>query len=220
MKTYPLGNEAVRYIRECLADGLGLSKCLLETVDLDAGQVATFFPEYVDARTLKDFRAGGKLKYSGPVWYETDKNGHRTRIQKAITCHDYLVEHLRKDLSDHPGHIAIFEDYNSEDTAAVVAEWTKCSNCKLLVLDNHVHPLLDAQDNAASIRAVISSADATWHFVGAISQKPSVLPLNGKYSKISESDMKEICADVKALMIGAYDSESFLLWTPHSDHCP
>jgi len=201
------------FMRSRLQDGLSLSRNLLGSVDFTKGKASTFLPESISQESLHDFEFGGKIPFEGEPFYVANQSGGQDRIQPAINCDMQLIGLLNKFLKTQGDNVCVFEDFNMENTSDWIESWKKKSKSKLLILNEKVYHLLTA-DNAGhgEVKSVISAADSTWHFVGILTK--TTRNFKDQVIEINPTDMDMLCHNLIGIVLGAYDGESFIFWTP------
>jgi hypothetical protein len=206
----PVPRAATAFIVERLNDGNTLAKAMLETLSLAQGCVTTFLPRNVIPESLEDFASGGKLP-TPPVseWKSTKVAGETLLMIPVPTTDSLLVAEIKNYLLQAKDHVCILEDALKMPGDAVLR---RVSN-KLATYNTEVYHLLfheDAQEER--ILGALNNAKSLPTFIGALTEWPSEL-LGIKPRVLSLGHLQTLAARTNKLFVGAYDGESYLLWS-------
>lgn len=207
-----LGNEAKEYISDRLTLGKTLASILLQTCNIEKGQVTTFLPSYIAKKTAKEFETG-KLKPDPNQKLVTEKyrisclNGSATPVP---TTDFYLVSLIHSYLNKKENNLCIFEEANSKPTDPFVLSG-KMETRFLTHKDEIYHFLLNQDNKVETIEQTISFADA-WLFIGIMTSLPQEMTFSLKKKKLTLKELKILSERTEKIIIGAYDGEGYLIW--------
>lgn len=205
----PLGDEALQYLRTCLADGRSLSRHLLQQLDLSRGSISTRLPKDADATHLSEFEWGGKLKpIDGGARLVTDAAGGQHEMTPVPNTRPDLVTVIMEFLSRAPNAVAVFENPVSKPSDP----WLPDARSRVVTFRDEVyHVACDA--DADEIQATITEADSAFSLVGVLAQVNLPQCQSAATQEFREEDLIR-CADAaETIIVSAYDGEAYLFWT-------
>ncbi len=191
-----LGAPAVDYIASCLANGKSLARLLAKTINLGAGRVVTYLPDWVSEERAAAFNSG--FFAGGP--------GKEFAFAGGIIRPD-LSAIIREFLAHGDAQLCIFEDQLAEPSYPFVAR----RNLPTFIHGDEVYLALAGgdQEDVSRVRATIHAA-RSWLFIGAM---VSGVPFSELKNPLTDGDLLRLAEHTERLIIGAYDGEGFLIWT-------
>lgn len=204
-----LGPAGIRYVRERLADGKALSKCLLETLDLERGKLTTFLPPGVSEAEVYQFSYGGKL-HQAEKRKTTLANGRSFYGAPVPNTDKLLISTIRAHLASTNSPFCIFE----HQLAVPEDPWLSHKGLQIATTGRTVLLFLTAgQTDEELIRSTTKRARSAFPpLVGALARSPSEMMLtNG--ARVEPDGLQRIAEQTEKLIVGAYDGESYLIWT-------
>jgi len=182
-----LGPDAITYMRSYLAVGEALGHALLE-VPLEHGRVVTYLPESADPGKVAAFWEGG-INYEGGI----------TRL---------VAEFISSYLCEGDNRLAFFEDMTSRPESP----WTTEPGARYVVLGREVYLYL-TPESATQEEVHRTMVDSySWRFVAVLSDTESSLNLLAG-QEIGIEFLQLLAASVQHIVVGAYDSEGYLIWS-------
>lgn len=207
LKEIAFGFEAIEYIKDILKNGKTLSNCLLQDCDLDRGRVITYLPIDVNEEEAKKFKFGGKIKAS-PESIIYKPGTIAVPIPNTNGC---LVKIIQDFLDNGDGNLCIFEDVTSIPSDPGIS----LKDTRIFIYQNEVYYVLFSKDADAKDRIddTIWDSDSHWHFVCAMTSAPHDSCFFRNKKNINANDLKTLAESAKKIAIGAYDGESYLIWS-------
>lgn len=178
-------------IQERMTWGKGLARTVLETVDVTDWQIRTLLPigTPVD-RALEAFtrdESVGMSRNASVAW---------------------LVKHVQQHIEAGREHAVWFENAN----ASADDPWLRQAISRTWYHGDEVFHCLTPDDlDPRCVEAAINEAQSPWFFFGAMSCAAS--DMNRSERQLSADDVSHIARHSRTIIIGAYDSEGYLLWT-------
>lgn len=187
LKTLDLGDQGFAHVRHRLINGRALSRLVLEELDLESGTVTTDVPAGLSTDAIRNLDWGG--------FGATDPSRSR---QIQVIC-----EHLRTA----PGAVAICEDQLARSIDPLSKYPTK-----ILTAGEDVYHLLDFTDaNAHAVETTLSWQASAGSEITFLSVVDSALASSFP-SEISSAELVGIAKGVIAVLVDAFDGESFAVW--------
>jgi len=188
LKEFDLGSAGISYIRSSLATGFTLMRQVLG-LQLEKGRVRTLLPEGVALKSLTEFSYGGVA------------TGHRAAIEERVA--ELILDHL----SAVEHSLVAFEDYNLDPGSKFLAgrqHFVYRSEVSLYI-DSRSSPSADdvrrvmKQASEYTSRAVLTSAaDETRLQCG---------------QSVTMEFVRTLARNTQHILVGAYDEESYVIWT-------
>ena len=203
-----LGQKGIDYVRSSLANGNTLSRLLLETLELEKGQVATFLPAEIPESAIYEFSAGGKLPISTQSVSIPASDGSALRIVSTPTATPELAKHIFQYLQDDDRRVCVFE-----------SELAKASDPGLQAIKEQVlsfgqevyhsssHPVVSPDEIESMIANVQSFA-----LVGVLAGAREHAWNNKATSELQQSELQFLASITQEIIVSAYDGESYLIW--------
>ena len=205
-----LGPEAITYIKDRLSHGLTLASFLLQRDDLDDGTVLTCLPETTSQEDALDFKSGGKLR-PDPSEIRYRQEGTRGfRMEPVPNTGEWLASVLQELLETDPRSLCLFED----EVARPDDPSLSSSGAQALAFQSEVYHVLSHNDaqNLERITATIRQA-TSWLTIGVISSLDTVSDLVGDARTVDLGTLRSVADRASQIVVGAYDFESFLVWS-------
>lgn len=204
---------ADEYFQKYLEDGGSLSRLLAQTLPLESGSISALLPVGFDQSSLRSLDEGGVIPVPDEV-----KAKESIRLESGgvlvpkLTTREDLGTIVRKFLQENDNGIVVFEDQNSEPTDP----WLKNSGTRIFSYGREVFHCLVPKDCDIPERIVRTIAAAGgWRFVGTLVLKDEIsskLQTTGEIT--TREDLERIAASISAVIVEAFDGESFLIWRP------
>ncbi len=208
LREFKLGGAALDFLRERLAEGKTLSRCLLQYCDLKGGDVVTHLPGDMKEDELYQFSIGGKLPVPlGSAKRVQASDGRWMTMVRTPNMDAYLARIIRDFLRDDRS-LCLFEDFKSSPTDPRIQREDE----RIRILGDEVYYALgkiDAVDEE-KIAKTIRDADSIWHFLCVMSSLPEMRRLSGR--NLTEEIVKCLAERAEKIAINAYDGEGYLLW--------
>lgn len=204
---YRLGPPAFGHLRHCLGHGKGLSRRLLRRLADESGSVFTWLPAETPESAAHDFRAGGKLP-SPPraEWIETP-----TATAVPIpTTREHLAGYVESFLRGSQDRVCVLENALARRSDRATGSFRS----ELLFFGEEVYHRVPAGAEAATILAALDEAFAIPLFAGVLATAPAETRGRASGAEIGEAELDGLAENCRAVIVGAYDGEGFLVWTP------
>ncbi|HTS18733.1 MAG TPA: hypothetical protein VMP11_14255 [Verrucomicrobiae bacterium] len=187
---YVLAKDAARYFTECLEAGNTLAKCLLDEVDLNNGEIFTFLPTGAKPGRIVEFRNGGLAESKESI--------------------SYLVSEIQKFLAGDGGRIVLFEDALSRKGDPALAKF----GTRMLLHGHEVyHCLLASDSRPERITWTLTQAMSPHLFIGVMTILGPERISTELHGEVSDATLKALAGKSHGIVVGAYDSEGFLIWS-------
>ncbi len=214
-----LGAEAIDYIRERLSTGKTLARHLLETLDLERGSVIACLPSNVSDHEALQFEQGGKLPHPDPSTfrYLTDKQGRTSLLVPVPNTDPWLVSLVQDFLSQSADRVCAFEDWLAQPSDAF---WSKKESKREAAsfVDDEVYYVLVSGDSEEQIRDAVGWSRCAWPgLLAAMTSLTADEPIPSDRRNISPALLKTLAVRTERLAVGAYDGESYLIWSKARD---
>lgn len=183
MKEYLLDSaKAFCFFKEKLSQVNELSKSVLELLETKQGSFYAFLPENIDPDKIHDFNAGGKT----------------SSLRNQVSFKLSRIINFNKDL------ICIFDDFNSDLKSVNKNDLYQQHG---LHYHNEIYYQIKSGSNQEIVLKCLNYSSTIWHSLCVVFKS-----FGNFDKKISNSQIKEICRNSIFIMIGAYDSESYVCW--------
>jgi len=212
LKRFNLDQRAINYVYDVLStEGLTLSKYILNKHNLEQGRIFTILPSTVSEDELYQFTIGGKLPVPEDKVQIINLKGQIVRIEPLLNTDDWLIRWLYNCIRNFSNLIAIFEG----DFKPSYLRITKLRS-RLMIYRNEVYHFFTATDikpKSNLIKYTINEA-ATFPLRGFLISidQSNLQKWQGNLIKINKNDIKLLALNVKKIIVGAYDFESYLIW--------
>ncbi|MEO6391375.1 MAG: hypothetical protein ABIP75_05940 [Pyrinomonadaceae bacterium] len=204
---------ADEYFQQYLDDGGSLSKILARSLPLESGSISALLPEGFDQSAVHSLDTGGIIPVPDEVMAKESRRLESGGIMvPKLDTREELEIIVRKFLQENKDGIVVFEDQTSEPTDP----WLKNSGTRIFSYDQEVFHYLVPKDCdfPERINKTISAAGG-WRFVGTLVLKDEISSKLQTTSAIAtREDLERIAASISAVVVGAFDGESFLIWRP------
>ena len=213
-KEVKLDRRVFRFIQEKLKNGLKLSGHLINRFKLISGEVVILLPEDLEVmeKQLYSFKDGIL-----PLPPESEMTFHRNSVDIPVTAMDsYLAKTVKEFLSQSKNNLCIFED--AIGSSGEYGEDNIGMHTSVLIHNNRVYHLIRGMDvDQKEIQTDIeNSTSALPQFVGALvtlKNEHEYLCVSKKCN-VKEEELCLISERTVKIIIGAYDGEGYLIWTP------
>ncbi len=181
-------NDALPYIKERLSYGGKLAKMLLNTLNLDNGNISIYLPENLQTERYLQFEYGGIF--------------HNKEAEEK------LANLVFQFIKDHEENYVIFQ----EALASMDTLWS-LDNTKneYITHANEVYYLLNQDSSLQYIMRMLGAA--RYPGIGILTSHK--IRLTNRQS-ITTSDIEELARNTRYILVDAYDQESYLIWTRKS----
>lgn len=203
---FALGAEGLQFVTAELEGGRTLSKCLLDRVDLQAGEVVTFLPRGVGLTEAKDFKHGGKLPTPPRSQWRRGQGG--SVLIPTPTTRPFLVDAIHKHLSA-SGMVCILENA----TARPEDEGLRRRQVSWSFFGDEVYHILVWPSAKDSIDAAVRAGHSLFTFVGAMtSLSEEHLRHVRERSELDLGILRALAERAVQIFVGAYDGEGYAVW--------
>ena len=204
-----LGPSALDYIRERLGSGKTFAHHLMIALDLEAGSAITYIPENVSDESAHEFRYGGKLPTPDE---STWRRGPGTIIIPTPNTDDWLTTQIESFLKESSNRVCILEEGIAMATDPF---WSKNDyRCQAAsFVGDEVYYVVRSVETREQVREAVNWASSAWPgSLGALTTADPDDPVLINRD-IDPERWPVLAARTKALIVGAYDAESYLVWT-------
>jgi len=208
-----LGAQALDYIRERLEEGetMGwhLSRLVLDRFGNHKGVITTYLPDHVDDEAALALGEGGKF-YRDPATfrYTEGKDRQRYRWEPVPNLDDQLAAHISQFLAATPSPVCVFENGLAKPSDPWLSEADG-----VIVGDNVLH-VLDLTNLPDDVLLAVQTVNVAWPRMLGILATHAAEEMPEHWSDLTEAELRGLVAGVREVIVGAYDMESYLLWTP------
>lgn len=213
-KEITLGPEAIDYITGRLAEGKTLAKFLLDRADLNKGRVTTFLPSSVDLSKINHFSRGGVLPTPPPETHRqnTTPDGTRTVMVPTPDTSTHLAAMIQEFLEQGDARICLFESAVAKPTDGFLST-ANAKDLRVLTLQENVYYLLKQQDDREKIEKTLRYAKS-FRVLGVLVHlsKDKFLDEDSVRKELTLDELKVLAEETEEIIIGAYDSEGYLIW--------
>jgi hypothetical protein len=214
IKEIELGDEGIQYVRQTLGQGRELSKLLLEILDLKSGELKAILPRGTAPDEVNQFLLGGKLPPTGKATTVELWGSRKFQAIEVPNMNNALVSHIAAYLKSSDIAFCIFENALFSAGAA----WLKQTSVQTVTFGSSVYHFLCAgQTGADLIESTLKRAKSVSPpTVGILSRLPQGCILNPQLGRIELAELRKIAEQCEKLVVGAYDGESYLIWSKSS----
>ena len=203
-----VGKIALEYIRKCLGDGRTLSQKLLHKANLDSGYVVALLPEALSEEDVEDFQHGKLPQLPPSEWRQW---GHLTLKPVPNTNGDLagIIVNFLKHSEGVP--VCLIENEIANRGEPFLAQRLS----KIVYLGSEVyHVLTSSAATEGDVLQAIRESCFVPISVGCLAvldPGSSFEPETG--GDVSEEDIDRIADRTEKIFVGAYDGESYLIWS-------
>ena len=202
-----LDSRAVEYLRYVLRNGHKLAELVLRDVNLTEGQIRTVLWQGCPIDDLYKFSSGGKTLRTPPS-LETGKGA--ASVVPIVSLVRPIAKRLAALLSSIKDGVLLLEDVVALRTDGSVSRLTPPP----LFYSNFIyHFAMSDQATPPRIERAMklaSSLPFAWGLLSSIDIQIQKRLLASR--ELTLSDLEILAANCEALLVGAYDGESYLLW--------
>lgn len=211
LKKIFLGDKANSYILDSLNSGKTLSKLLAEVHDIKKGNIFTYIPDNLDLEDAEDF-SGGLYKTKNRLlvheyYLPNGKLGVVKNKQYIPDASYWLVDEIMNKLTLKEGSAGILED-PIQQVHDPVQQSELADN--EFYFGSEVYHIINKKMDADDAQTIISRIyNFSPPLVGAIVDISEEIPQR----KLIEKDLlRKLAESAKYIIVGAYDSEGYLIW--------
>ena len=206
--------SAIEYIADYLKHASPLVRFVLDNNDLEQGTVFTYLPHCLDVTVERLHQFDQSLQPSPVLSDETlrlDAAGNRVHVVPVETLDHLVVPYIQDHLKADAEHLCIFEAGTrlSEDSG-----FGYVGEARVMEHGDDGYLVLTAKDASRSehIRHTMQMTPA-WQAVGILTSIREGMQLPHDKREFTTMELKQIASAATAIIVGAYDSESYLVWT-------
>lgn len=188
-----------RYIRDSLSSGLQLGRLVNDRWSKDRGRIDAMAPPNTPIDRLNEFSVGGVLAGVG------SRLVHGRTMSPTPSANADLAQGIRKYVSDRANALVVIEDaegYLTTPAGAGVQDIVRS-------IDRDIYAFISKELGA--LDDVIQSLQAAYSlpFFNTIwAEVPHSVA-----NQPSEAELEDIAEHTRRVVVGAYDGESYLVWT-------
>jgi hypothetical protein len=214
-----LGPQAIDYIRQRLTDGKTLAVHLLEALDLERGSVIACLPPNVSDQEALQFDEGRKLPPPDPSTfrYLTDRQGRTSRLEPVPNTDPWLISLVDDFLSQSADRVCIFEEWSFQPSDPF---WSIKGSRREAAsfVDDEVYYVLVSDDPEQHIRDAVGWSKGWPGLLAAMTSVAADQPIPRDRGNINPALLKTLAVRTERLAVGAYDGESYLIWSKPQGH--
>lgn len=205
-----VGTAGEEYLCERLADGNSLAQAVRQQLVFSEGSIKTLLPAGISLLDVRDFKLGGKLPTAPQSeWRGITKNDETLLMIPTPNTDGWLVKEIRETLPSIKSGVCVFEDALKHPGDPVVGKL----RTRFGVFGKEVYHLIFSSDAVGdAVSRTISAAKSIPQFVGFITEWPDPIP-NGGNVTMTASQIQHLSDHVHKVIVGAFDGESYLIWT-------
>ena len=215
---FEFGDEALDYVRSCLASGKTLSAHLLQ-LPLDTGRVWAYLPENVAPEAARSFRMGGVIPIDQDAEVEIFSDGKLAATLIPVRTHplgvrteQVLLQFISSYLSESGERYVVFEHALAHPTDPFIQTGTS----KFFSYGPEVYHFLSSQDvNLAQIHDTVRSA-SSYLFIASLTSLPVKQDIQPR-QEVSLDTLKTLSNNTVHIIVGAYDGEGELIWSKRAE---
>jgi hypothetical protein len=200
--------EAFDFVAECLSRGNTLSRLIRKTIDLRLGHITTFLPPGTSEAAAYEFDFGGKLPPPNATEWLKSEDSVAVPIPTALPL---LVSKIRAFVGKATGNVCLLEN----SLASKSDPYTQSMRSRIVSYGEEIYHVLTRHNSSEeAIDAAIDEAFAIPTFVGVFTSLPGDEAQRLRDAVEIGSESLGVCAEnVQSIIVGAYDGESFLIWS-------
>jgi hypothetical protein len=208
-REFSLDAAALAYIRQCLELGHTLSRRLGDR-DLAAGRVTTRLPAEADTSELMMFEWGRKLKPMPEIDRLVESgNGTTVRMSAVPNTNEDLSLLVQRFLRENRDNVLIIENWLARRSDPELSR----RKSRVVTFEDEVYTVVCADDLQLVPRAIMESA-TPGVFIAALATIPLDLCGSRDNNLFSADALAACAAAAEVMIVGAYDGEAYLFWTP------
>ncbi len=210
LKKVILNKKGYEYIHDCLDNGNILSNLVLKNIDFMKGEIYTYIPEYVSNEKIYEFRGGiYKLNNSDQEIKYKLPNGQIGAIHKSgyIANAEYgLIGDIIKDFEMGISTTGLFEDPVAGPELLKYHEYDYAAQYKTTLY----WYLQKGMDSKKMFEIITDIPNFSPPLIGFIYLDNDIQL--GNYPVLSGEYLLKVAKNVHKIIVGAYDSEGYLIW--------
>jgi len=209
LQLVPLDPKASDHLHGRLGDGKTLAARLLSTHTLGAWSAFALVSPGLSEDKLYRFTESGAVPRVPPEQWQHVSGGDLA--QPVVSTNEQLVAALSARLRSTPSGFLTVEDPMGQASDP----WLARSELRPWLLGNEVYFAADGT-SFERLAEVVSNGGGAWPGLLAVvcSQLPASFVDWHKDLNLDESDVMTMAESASEIWVGAYDNESYLLWTP------
>jgi hypothetical protein len=210
-KEITLDSRALDYIRENLTSGYTLAKRVARSVDLTSGKVVTLLPENAKTDSLYDFQLSGKLPQRDSEATSFISDEMQWAMVPIPTADECLVEYISQFFRSGIERMCVIQNALASPSDG----WISRSKDRFLFFEHEVYgPITsDEADRKANIQQAIKNhASIGPPTLAVLTKVPNVSKFHNQKLNITSEDLNAFAAETEAIIVGAYDGESYVIW--------
>ena len=209
-----LGVEGKDHIRKRLQTGKEFARHILDAVDLESGIAFSYLPTDFPQERTSHLTEGGLVPIDpSTIRRFIGKDGQRYRMEPLPQIADnWVLGKVQAYLSEGSKRLCICEDWMPSKSDPF---WLKPDKHRewATFVDEDVYYVLLPGDPSDRILWALRTADGPWPgLLAAMTTAPEESPDLDDRSLLP-SDWRSLAENTQALVVGAYDGESLVLWT-------
>ena len=214
MQRITLQPSAIDYIADYLKHGTSLVRFVLDNNDLEQGMAFTFFPHGLDVN-IEQLHEFDESLHPPPIFsnetLRIDAAGNRVHVVPVETLDHLVVPFIQDHLKADAGHLCIFE---AGTRLTKSAGFGYVGEARLMEHGDEGYLVLTAEDASRPehIRHTMRMSPA-WQAAGILTSLHEGIEFPDDKSQFTTAELKQIASATTAIIVGAYDFESYLVWT-------
>jgi hypothetical protein len=208
LKKVKLNNESIAYINNWLDNAHVLSPLVLKNIDLDKGEIYTYVPEYVNDEKLYAFNDGIYKRHEEDQTIEyklpSGKIGVIHKKGKVANACYWLIEDIKKDFDMGISNTGLFEDPVAGPELLEYHDYDFANAYKNTLYWN-INKNMDSKTLFEIINAISNFSPPLIGYLYKDHSPNNKLDLSGEY-------LLSVSKKINKIIVGAYDSEGFIIW--------
>lgn len=202
-----LGTEAIEYIQERLSNGRSLARSLLNTLALASGSVLTCISPDVSDVDANTFLEGKVLRQPSLDERKPAKGGYMEPIPNAD---DWLSRRIHEFLTGGPRRVCIMENQLSGRNDP----WLATARSHVLKSEDDVFHFLSSSTNSLDeISDALNECGSVFPPIIAALTTLDDSDFSPDEGAINQPQIAAFAKNASAIIVGAYDGESYLIWS-------
>lgn len=197
--------QAFKYVHDNLEGTNALSSALLRIIDFQKGSFFTLLPDGSNIERLYEFEAGVILPQNPDIEYISKNTGEKNTYSLIPKIDDELSEVIFAKMISDNNLCCIIDDV----TLTPEENYFDCLIPYKHHIDEELYYILEpASITSDLIKHGLNASNAFWHSLCIISN----LNYKNIQPELSLDQIKEMCNQAQIVIIGAYDSETYIFW--------
>ncbi|MCW5550996.1 MAG: hypothetical protein KIS67_02400 [Verrucomicrobiae bacterium] len=199
------GKEGLDYLRRCLAAGKTLSKLIQQRIADVPGIAKALVPATFRINSLHAFEVGGLLPQTGEVAFQAGSDS--IAVSKPTLIHP-MVQKITQNLRMDMDRICVCEEQMMMPGDPVA----KTPTNRLFRYHDELYHVCLGTDSNEKVAETLRKA-YSWSRMGVISSRTGIVWRKEGLTDVTRDYLEKLAAAARFVFVGAYDGESFLLWT-------